>query len=279
MSSSDLSCIAASGADQASPSCAAFHSSSSSVSSGNLSLSTCSPAARTTSLALEWRARMAMETKRAADCSCRAGEAETAGRRRARRVKGSLKRVFCRGKAMHQIARCKDSVAECTSMLTPPFVSSAACFARVARVSLSSSSGMAWGEPRRAAVSRRLMRVFEGSGGAEEAEAMLSGEANEAKRGSTNLALYRSLHRSDLPQTALLTSQLTTFACPVRSPVSPRARSSCSPRPPRRPRAADSAFPTAGQLVDKVPLIRNPGFWVPKPVRILPCAVFIDLVS
>lgn len=31
---------------------------------------------------------------------------------------------------------------------------------------------------------------------------------------------------------------------------------------------ADSpAFPTPAQLVDKVPLIRNPGFWVPQPVR------------
>ncbi|GAA6030971.1 hypothetical protein JCM8097_008962 [Rhodosporidiobolus ruineniae] len=32
--------------------------------------------------------------------------------------------------------------------------------------------------------------------------------------------------------------------------------------------SSDSAFPTAGQLVDKVPLIRNPGFWVPKPVEL-----------
>ncbi|BGP19382.1 hypothetical protein JCM10213v2_007471 [Rhodosporidiobolus nylandii] len=29
--------------------------------------------------------------------------------------------------------------------------------------------------------------------------------------------------------------------------------------------ASDSDFPTPGQLVDKVPLIKNPGFWVPKP--------------
>ncbi|KPV72571.1 uncharacterized protein RHOBADRAFT_55672 [Rhodotorula graminis WP1] len=33
---------------------------------------------------------------------------------------------------------------------------------------------------------------------------------------------------------------------------------------------ADNSFPTPGQLVDKVPLIRNPGFWVPKPVELPP---------
>ncbi|GAA5845337.1 hypothetical protein JCM11251_007999 [Rhodosporidiobolus azoricus] len=30
----------------------------------------------------------------------------------------------------------------------------------------------------------------------------------------------------------------------------------------------DTEFPTPGQLVDKVPLIKNPGFWVPKPVEL-----------
>ncbi|GJN93039.1 hypothetical protein Rhopal_006084-T1 [Rhodotorula paludigena] len=30
------------------------------------------------------------------------------------------------------------------------------------------------------------------------------------------------------------------------------------------------AFPTPAQLVDKVPLIRNPGFWVPQPVDLPP---------
>ncbi|GAA5902288.1 hypothetical protein JCM8208_007250 [Rhodotorula glutinis] len=34
--------------------------------------------------------------------------------------------------------------------------------------------------------------------------------------------------------------------------------------------ASDNSFPTPGQLVDKVPLIRNPGFWVPKPVELPP---------
>ncbi|GAA5986589.1 hypothetical protein JCM11641_005159 [Rhodosporidiobolus odoratus] len=33
---------------------------------------------------------------------------------------------------------------------------------------------------------------------------------------------------------------------------------------------SDNSFPTPGQLVDKVPLIRNPGFWVPKPVELPP---------
>ncbi|GAA6013236.1 hypothetical protein JCM10207_000828 [Rhodosporidiobolus poonsookiae] len=34
--------------------------------------------------------------------------------------------------------------------------------------------------------------------------------------------------------------------------------------------ASDAGLPTAGQLVDKVPLIKNPGFWVPKPVELPP---------
>ncbi|BGP51006.1 hypothetical protein JCM10450v2_006932 [Rhodotorula kratochvilovae] len=34
--------------------------------------------------------------------------------------------------------------------------------------------------------------------------------------------------------------------------------------------ASDNSFPTPGQLVDKVPLIRNPGFWIPKPVELPP---------
>ncbi|GAA5886503.1 hypothetical protein JCM6882_001660 [Rhodosporidiobolus microsporus] len=32
--------------------------------------------------------------------------------------------------------------------------------------------------------------------------------------------------------------------------------------------STDTDFPTPGQLVDKVPLIKNPGFWVPKPVEL-----------
>ncbi|GAA5858037.1 hypothetical protein JCM8547_006673 [Rhodosporidiobolus lusitaniae] len=34
--------------------------------------------------------------------------------------------------------------------------------------------------------------------------------------------------------------------------------------------STDAGFPTPGQLVDKVPLIKNPGFWVPKPVELPP---------
>ncbi|GAA5960269.1 hypothetical protein JCM21900_002447 [Sporobolomyces salmonicolor] len=32
--------------------------------------------------------------------------------------------------------------------------------------------------------------------------------------------------------------------------------------------SSDAGFPTPAQLVDKVPLIKNPGFWIPRPVEL-----------
>ncbi|BGO94885.1 hypothetical protein NBRC10512_007172 [Rhodotorula toruloides] len=34
--------------------------------------------------------------------------------------------------------------------------------------------------------------------------------------------------------------------------------------------STNAGFPTPSQLVDKVPLIKNPGFWIPKPVELPP---------
>ncbi|GAA5921092.1 hypothetical protein JCM3775_004087 [Rhodotorula graminis] len=61
-----------------------------------------------------------------------------------------------------------------------------------------------------------------------------------------------SSSRSRLPPSSRFLRRLRLFGLPAR----------------RSP--SDNSFPTPGQLVDKVPLIRNPGFWVPKPVELPP---------
>ncbi|GAA6057074.1 hypothetical protein JCM3770_001445 [Rhodotorula araucariae] len=75
------------------------------------------------------------------------------------------------------------------------------------------------------------------------------------------------LHHVLAPSAPELPPSPGTSATPRRSRTAPSSRVLRWSRVLRTPNAS---FPTPSQLVDKVPLIRNPGFWVPKPVELPP---------